>query len=195
MFLFFDLETTGLPKSFAAPFDQIDNWPRIVQIAWMVFDDDGNNLKNRNFIIFPKDFGIPEESIAIHGITLDKAEREGVLINKILDRFNDDLSNISTIIAHNLDFDLPTLNAEFIRTQIKTDLLEKQKFCTMKTPQIISFCQIPNPYREGYKWPTLPELHKILFNEQFADAHDASADVNACAKCYFEIKKRGIVKE
>ncbi|MFA4849612.1 MAG: 3'-5' exonuclease [Methanoregula sp.] len=189
------METTGLPKSFTAPLDQIDNWPRVIQIAWMIFDHEGDNIKRRNFIIFPKDFNIPDSSIAIHGITLDRAEKEGILMNKILERFNDDLIDISTIIAHNIEFDLPTLNAEFLRTQIKTDLLEKQKFCTMKTPQIISFCKIPNPYREGYKWPTLPELHKILFNESFVDAHDASADVEACARCYFEIKKRGILNE
>jgi len=113
MFLFFDLETTGLPKSFTASFDEIDNWPRVVQIAWMIFDPEGNNKKSRNFIIFPKDFEIPSSSTAIHGISLANAEKDGIIMNRVLDRFNDDLMEVSTIIAHNLDFDLPTLNAEF----------------------------------------------------------------------------------
>ena len=194
MFLFFDTETNGLPESFTAPLEQIENWPRVVQIAWMVFDHDGNKIKNKNFIIFPKDFAIPDSSIKIHGITMDRAEKEGVLIEKVLARFNEDLTGISTIIAHNIDFDLPTLNAEFLRNHLKTDLLEKQKFCTMKTPEIISFCKIPNPSREGSKWPTLSELHKVLFNLPFEDSHNASADVEACARCYFEMKTRRVIE-
>lgn len=193
MLLFFDVETNGLPKSLFATFDDIDNWPRIVQIAWMIFDEDGKKIKNKCFIIFPRDFTISDSSAAIHGITLERAEKEGILLNKVLDRFNVDLKKITKIIAHNIDFDLPTLNAEFMRNKIETDLLKKHRFCTMKSSEIVSFCQIPSTSGLGYKWPSLSELHKIVFNAPFNEAHNALADVEACAKCYFELKKRGII--
>ena len=49
MFTFFDTETTGLPKNFNAPLSDSENWPRMVQIAWQVHDDDGN-LINKDFV-------------------------------------------------------------------------------------------------------------------------------------------------
>ena len=39
--------------------------------------------------------------------------------------------------------------------------------------------------------PKLIEMYEILFNEKFSDAHDASHDVNATAKCFFELAKKG----
>jgi DNA polymerase III epsilon subunit-like protein len=54
-----------------------------------------------------------------------------------------------------------------------------------------SYCRLPGPY--GFKWPTLQELHLKLFNETFAGAHRALADVRACARCYFELKRLKIM--
>jgi DNA polymerase III subunit epsilon len=193
LYLFFDLETNGLAKSLDAPFEKIDNWARAVQIAWSIYDENGNKIKSISFIVFPKDFIITEESSRVHGITLSKAENEGVLIDKILSRFNDDLNEISLIVAHNIDFDLPTINAEFLRNRIRTDLLQKPRYCTMKSQEIVSFCKIPNLFGPEYKWPTLSELHKIVFDITFDDVHNALADVEACARCFFELKKRGII--
>jgi DNA polymerase III subunit epsilon len=193
LYLFFDLETNGLAKSLDAPFEKIDNWARAVQIAWSIYDEDGNKIKSVSFIVFPKDFVITEESSKVHGITLNKAENEGVLIDKILSRFNDDLTEISLIIAHNIDFDLPTINAEFLRNCITTDLLKKPRYCTMKSQEIVSFCKLPNLLGSGYKWPSLSELHKLVFDITFDDVHNALADVEACARCFFELKKRGII--
>ena len=50
MFLIFDTETTGLPRSYSAPLTDFDNWPRMVQVAWQLHDAQGN-LINSNSII------------------------------------------------------------------------------------------------------------------------------------------------
>ncbi|MCK9581251.1 MAG: 3'-5' exonuclease [Methanoregula sp.] len=195
MILFLDLETNGLAKSLNAPIEDIDNWARIVQIAWAIFEEDGHIIKKENFIIFPIDFTISETSSLIHGITTKRAEQEGVLISKVLQKFNEDLEKCRLVVAHNIAFDIPTLNAEFKRNKIQTTLLEKEKFCTMKSPEIIDHCGIPHPRGSGYKWPTLSELHQKLFDKPFEDVHNASADVDACARCYFELKKLGLIKQ
>jgi len=52
-----------------------------------------------------------------------------------------------------------------------------------------SLCKLPNKYGNGYKWPKLSELHNFLFNEDFADAHDALGDIRATIKCFFELKR------
>jgi DNA polymerase III subunit epsilon len=96
-------------------------------------------------------------------------------------------------LAHNLDFDLPIITIEFLRCRLETHLAEKQTFCTMKTPQVVSWCRIPSKSGRGYKWPTLNELHMQLFQEKFAYCHNAGADGEACARCYFELR-RGIIQ-
>jgi DNA polymerase-3 subunit epsilon len=54
-----------------------------------------------------------------------------------------------------------------------------------------NFCALPGPY--GYKWPKLTELHQKLFNCSFDGAHDALADITATARCFWEMRKRGLI--
>ena len=51
MYLFFDTETTGLPKNWKAPVTDVNNWPRMVQLAWETYDVQGNLLARNNHII------------------------------------------------------------------------------------------------------------------------------------------------
>ncbi len=50
-YLFFDTETTGLPANYKAHFTDVHNWPRVVQLAWMLADDEGKVLMQRCDII------------------------------------------------------------------------------------------------------------------------------------------------
>ncbi|MDO9323462.1 MAG: 3'-5' exonuclease [Methanoregula sp.] len=192
MFLFIDTETTGLPRYYATT--ETEKWPRIVQLAWSLYDCDGNRESRNNFIIYPTDFIIPPESARIHGITTERAKAEGVSLHKVLPQFNADVDKANIIIAHNADFDLPIITTEFLRCRMETKLAGKQKFCTMKAPGIVSYCKIPNASGTKSKWPKLTELHLHLFETEFSGCHDAGADVEACAKCYFELRKRGIIE-
>ncbi|MCX6683259.1 MAG: 3'-5' exonuclease [Methanoregula sp.] len=131
MLLFVDTETTGLPKSASNDFER---WPRVVQLAWSLYDHDGIRESVNSFIIYPTDFVIPQDSVKIHGITTERAKKEGVSLHKVLPQFNTDVEKATTIIAHNAEFDLPIVNTEFMRCRLETNLLKKQKFCTMKTP-------------------------------------------------------------
>ena len=192
MLLFIDTETTGLPKYYAT--NDTEKWPRIVQLAWSLYDNDGNRESQNSYIIYPTDFTIPMDTARIHGITTERAKAEGVSLHKVLPQFNADVEKAKTIIAHNLDFDLPIVNTEFMRCNLETNLLKKQNFCTMKPREIILWCKIPKASGYGYKWPTLTELHLQLFNEEFTGSHNAGADVEACARCYFELRRRGVIE-
>ena len=35
-FLFFDTETTRLPLDYSAPSTDINNWPRLIQLSWII---------------------------------------------------------------------------------------------------------------------------------------------------------------
>jgi DNA polymerase III subunit epsilon len=189
MYLFFDTETTGLPKRWDAPAPELDNWPRLVQIAWMCFDNNGREISQNSKIIKPEGFIIPDESSRIHGITTEIAEKKGVLLEKTLKEFMNMINQSKFLIAHNMSFDEKIIEAEFIRKKIPRGLFQPKKICTKEIAT--EFCKIPGNY--GYKWPTLSELHIKLFNTDFHDAHDALIDVSVCAKCFFELKKKGIV--
>jgi DNA polymerase III epsilon subunit-like protein len=58
---------------------------------------------------------ISDESIKIHGITMDQAYNEGIEIETVLDTFVKDLSDVSIIISHNVEFHLKTIMSEFVR--------------------------------------------------------------------------------
>lgn len=192
--LFFDTETTGIPNSFHAPITDILNWPRLVQIAWIITDEDGNELKKRKHLIEPNGFLIPEDATAVHGITTEQALQEGIPLQSALVEFMSDLNCSELIVGHNIDYDINIVGAELYRLNMEyNDLVKKNKICTMK--KSVDYCAIPNPnaYYGGYKWPKLEELYRKLFNCDILGAHDALIDIQAAKKCYFELKKKGIL--
>ena len=189
MYLFFDTETTGIPKNYKAPASDTKNWPRLVQIAWLVADESGNETKSVEYIIKPNGFLIPDDAAKIHGITNELATRSGVDLKPVFEEIMADISKAATLIAHNMQFDEKILGAEFLRMGHLDHLEGKPKKCTMQSAT--NYCKIPGPY--GNKWPKLEELHKKLFREGFSNAHSALADVRACSKCYFELRRLGVM--
>ena len=185
MYLFFDTETTGIPKNYKAPVSDLNNWPRLVQIAWLVVDESGAEISSAEHIVKPNGFTIPAEAAKIHGITTDIALDRGIDIKFALDGIAKDILAAKKLIAHNMAFDEKILGAEFLRAGYSNHLDAKSRSCTMQAAT--NFCRLPGPY--GFKWPTLNELHNKLFRESFSGAHRALIDVRACAKCYFELKR------
>ena len=45
MFLVFDTETSGLPIKYNLSAKYVNNWPRMVQLSWGMYDNDGKELK------------------------------------------------------------------------------------------------------------------------------------------------------
>lgn len=189
MYLFFDTETTGVPRNYKAPVTDTNNWPRMVQIAWLLYNDEQEEVVRQEYIIRPEGFTIPLEASRIHGISTEKALEEGVDLRMVLAEFNAYISESKAIIAHNISFDEKIIGAEFVRKQIETSLFAKPRICTMHGST--DFCQLPGRY--GFKWPKLSELHIKLFGEDFEGAHDALADIEATARCYWELKRIGVM--
>jgi DNA polymerase-3 subunit epsilon len=185
MYLFFDTETTGLPRKWKAPESEIDNWPRLVQLAYLYYDRNGNKISDGDFIIKPEGFTIPTNASRIHGISTEHALRDGQSIFDVLKYFNSLIWQASYLVAHNMSFDQKIIGAEFLRNGIKSSIHEKNKICTME--RTTDFCAIDGPL--GYKWPTLSELYYKLFRTGFEEAHNAAVDIKATAKCFWELKR------
>ena len=187
--LFFDTETTGLPRDWKAPVTNLSNWPRLVQLAYLQFDNNGSKISEGDFIIKPTGFVIPKESSNIHGITHEKAMNEGVDLQNVLSNFHALVNNSQTLVAHNMSFDEKIVGSEFLRNGFNNAIPLKPKICTMQSTT--NFCKIAGNY--GYKWPKLTELHYKLFGYEFEEAHNAMVDINATAKCFWELKKIGVI--
>lgn len=188
-YLFFDTETTGLPydDSISAEVDH-RNWPRLIQLSWIMTDGKGVTTKEMNKIVYPEGFSIPSDATEIHGITTDFACYWGERLERVLHVFNKSLRKADYIICHNAWFDINVVYGEMIRKNIKTPLLDKKSYCTMQSGT--DLCAIG--WRIfGYKWPTLQELHTHLFKRGFTGAHDAMTDVRALVRCFWEMRKNG----
>ncbi len=195
MYLIFDTETTGLPKSWNAPITDIDNWPRCIQIAWQLHDELGNIVEHNDFLIQPDGFNIPYDAERIHGISTDLAQEQGIQLEEGLSLFNEALGKTKFIVGQNLNFDLNIMGCEFHRLGVESKLssLPILDTCTEKTALM---CQIPGGRYGKFKLPTLTELHKHLFGSGFGEAHNATADVEATTRCFLElIRLREFTKE
>ncbi len=191
MFLIFDTETTGLPGNLNAALTDLANWPRMVQLAWEVHDETGKLVEAKNRIIKPEGYTIPYSAEKIHGISTDKALQEGENIIEVLNEFSVSAERSKVIIGHNVEFDTKILGAEYLRNDLEAAFLKKNIICTKITST--DFCALPGGRNGKYKWPNLAELHTKLFSEQFAEAHNASADVAATARCFLELYRLGVI--
>lgn len=189
MYLFFDTETTGVPSNYKAPVTDLKNWPRLVQIAWILQDKDGRELAKECFIIKPNVFSIPIDATKIHGITTEFAQRNGVDLIIALNLLSSHIDSSQYLIAHNISYDQNIVGAEFLRNNMKNKITSKKLLCTMMSS--VNHCAIKGPY--GYKWPKLTELHYKLFNCSFDGAHNALADIQATSKCFWEMRRKGLI--
>ena len=192
MFLVYDTETTGLPQDYNAPLTDSENWPRLVQLAWQLHDLNGSLISRGNRIVKPDGFKIPFTSSQIHGITTERAEAEGVFLVEVIEEFNQDLARAQYVMGHNIEFDISIVGAEYHRLGLSFEELIGKESIDSKH-EATDYCAIPSGRGGRFKWPTLTEVHEKLFGEGFSDAHDAAYDVDATAKVFFELCKRGVI--
>ena len=189
MYLIFDTETTGLPRNYNAPISDSNNWPRAVQIAWQLHDQWGELIEHQDFLIAPDGFDIPYDAEKVHGISTQLAEKEGVPIAQVFKAFNEALSKAKYVVGQNIGFDINIMGAEFYRYGVESPITTMPVIDTC-TEATANLCKIAGGRGGRYKLPTLTELHSFLFGVPFAEAHNATADVEATTRCFFELIRR-----
>mgnify|MGYP005817678211 CR=1 FL=1 len=191
MYIIFDTETTGLPKNWNAPYTDTDNWPRCIQIAWQLHDDTGKLIEAKDYLVKPDGFDIPYDAERIHGISTLLAEKEGVPLSDVLKEFNEALDRSKFVVGQNVGFDINVMGCEFVRENTET-AMHKMPVLDTCTEVTANLCQIPGGRGGKFKLPTLTELHDFLFKTPFDEAHNATADVEATTRCFFELVRRRI---
>lgn len=197
----FDIETTGLPLKGSNWDTDFMLFPYLVQLSWKRSDQNGVN----DYIITPEGYEIPKQATEIHGISTEKAIKEGTFFHIAAMRFIKDCLEAKYIIGHNIYFDSSIFKANVLRTvqknihglftkdwiKMTNEALDKNKrIDTMQ--RTISFCSIPFPSGKGKKWPTLIELHEKLFGESF-NAHNSADDVIATERCFNKLVELQVI--
>lgn len=194
--MIFDLETTGLLQSN----------PYIVSIALKLFSNETDELVYQYYeVVQPphETYQIPIESVKVHGISTDYARKYGISVFEVLKTLHNvfDTYAIDTIIAHNVKFDISVLGIQLGRfdegdvdgVKLKTKMKNVQTFCTMMAGINVTNIYKTSMYGRTYiKQPKLVELYDHLFSDTF-NAHNASDDVNACARCYIHMKQHDML--
>lgn len=169
MYLIFDTETTGIPRNKTAPLSDLENWPRLVQIAWQLHNVKGKLLAQHSCIVKPDGFDIPFKAEQIHGISTQRALEEGRALHEVLSVFAQDLEKTKQLVGHNIEFDINIIGAEMLRQNI-----DPEKFLSIARLDTglasIEFCQLSGGIGGKLKMPRLEELHEKLFGIGFGDA-------------------------
>lgn len=182
--LCFDVETTGLPQKGHTWDKDFRYFPYIASISWVL------NGVEKDYIIKPDGYEIPQEVADIHGITTEKALSEGVPFTDIIDEFLNDAARAKMICAHNIYFDVSIVKANVMRYMGQSYYDEMCDRPTHKSRRIDTMR--PSTKLCG-KWPKLTELYAKLFPGETFDAHNSLSDVQALYRCLPVLVEMGIV--
>lgn len=186
--IYFDVETTGFPRSADTP---LSDCPHVVQIAALLVDEQFGEVASFSAIIKPDGWTIPDEVAEIHGITTEKAMAVGIPIASAMEMFFRLAAISHQAIAHNVVFDVKFVGYEADRLGCRNSLLTMEHACTMRLSRPI--CQIPEARPGRIKNPSLIEDHQHFFNEGFDGAHDALVDVRACHRVHQHLIANNLV--
>jgi hypothetical protein len=166
-FLFFDTETTGLPKNRKIPAcKESGNWPDIVSISWVIKDEFQRTLKSSSALIYPTSWIIPKESVDIHGISQELAEKEGKDIGVVLREFVADMAGCDYVIAHNMEFDSNVVSNAYIwRAKSLRVVPWPPKICSAEEGKSITKINYAFKWGNAYRFPKLYELYTKLIGK------------------------------
>lgn len=179
--LVLDTETSGLPKKWDVPYDTKNNWPHVLQIAWLIFDLEGKLIKKENHYLKPSNFKITKASLKIHQLNLDFLNHRGKERLAIFKKLISDLEKYHPLmVAHFVELDYHMVAAELHRLKIQYPLENIPLFCTLKA----SAPYVKNP---NFEYLKLNRFYKTLFNKRPEKLHDALADAQLTSEIFFHL--------
>ena len=117
---------------------EIDNWPRLLEIAYIICTTTGEEVIGASSLITPKGFTIQPRPECCRHLTQEKLLISGSPLELVLGVFMDTAIEIDYFIAHNIRFDIGVVKAEMHRLGMPnlmyTTLLDAQIIARDYTP-------------------------------------------------------------
>jgi len=205
-FLIVDTETTGLPIVYDAPFTDLNNWPRIIELSWELCWENGETIEKACDLIQPDGWRFPTGDFwKEHGFNEAESMLNGVDIIIALTNLATAMNCADVMICFNMSYDKPIIEAEMYRYKIFPKTVRKQMIENNIVPSIgfrdeniklqkdcakllsTPILKLPG-FRGNYSWPKLEIAYQYMFGEPMTGAHHASSDVEATKKVYLWIK-------
>lgn len=188
MYLVYDTSTAGKPSNWKADPTDTFSWPRMVQLSWILFDENYKKLENGNHLIKPEGFTMDRASEKYYGVTQEILENEGEDLSSVLKTFSEVVDKAEVIFSFNQKFNESVVLAEFFRKKMPQRLQASESYCIMQ--ESTYFCKLQG--RGGkLRWPSLQELHYAVFGKEYDHANNAIYDCIAAAKSLFVLMEAG----
>lgn len=185
MFVVYDLETSGLPKSRNAPYTESEQYDscRVMSIALVLLNKNKEIIEKYYAVVKPNSsYKVGAIPFNLHKISWNDANETGVEFEEVLKKLEEMLDQSKYIVAHNLHgFDLPVFLSEcFSRRHYKIieKMQSKRKICTM----------IMAGKHFKKRFMRLDLTYGSLFpGKELVNAHHALDDAVHCAECLQEL--------
>lgn len=189
MYLHYDTETDGLNIP-GQPSDHPDQ-PGLVSISAILDDKDGNELERFTTLVKPHR-PISAEVTAIHGITTERAEKEGIPLAEAMNKFAALAKRATTLVAFNNFFDFKMLKIGCARMQPGGN---DPMRCLFEAMTAICTMDGARKFLNAGRFIKLGVAHQQLFNEKFENAHQSMADTEASRRIFYHLKKLDALPE
>lgn len=183
--LIFDTETSGIPL-YHDPSDD-PRQPHVVEIAADLIDFDSREVIASLDCLIDNDVDIPEDVVAIHGITRDMCAADGISPLHAHERFVELISQADEVVGHHVKFDLRMMRIHGARVTGEKWECAVPSYCTMSGAHA-HVKKLPRK-PDGWAWPpNLPDTHLQIVGEPYPETHRARPDCDATRRIYFNIR-------
>ncbi len=191
MYLILDASANGRPKSYKAPLDDTYNWPRLMHLSWIILDQDLKPVEDNDMLIQPQGYTPTPSALKSHHLEEDTLRNSTHTIEETLDVLAGSIGSADYVLAHNLQYNEGIIGSEYYRLSKSSPLISAEKYCLMQ--EATYFCKLRG--KRGYKWPSLQEMHTIMFKQGYTPAGHARADAIAASRCFIYLMKAGALED
>lgn len=179
MNLIFKVQTYNEPIDLSAPISDLDNWPRVAGLSWVIVNDEGKLVRGFTFKLL-HDVGKLDFPEAV-GVDLTN---NGIPATRVISKFLSDYDSCRTLIAHNLKRDYSILAAEAVRYRLQAKTRIETRICTQTDIEEIY----------GREGRALSDLYYSLFEAEIDDDLGFQTEVTVLVDIVKELIERGILK-
>ena len=188
MFLLFDASANGRPKNWKTPAVDTFNWPRLIHLAWLLYDKKGNLVSDQSQYVKHDEMSMSQDSIDYHKVDLEEMDKNGKKVSEILEAFTADAKQAVYAFSFNEQFNENVVKAEYYRISAEPPFSNLENYCLMR--ESTYFCRIMG--KDGrLKWPSLPQLHTKLFGGTYDQIGNAKYDLMAVSRCFNKLLDLG----
>ncbi len=175
MILFYDLETTGLPKAGDNPLNQ----PGIVQIGAVLVDPDSWKIEDTfNMKVNPE--LLPDRfepgAVRVHGITWNDAQQYPSFFT-----VGEEFAKFCVGATIRSGYNIVDFDDKILQWQLRRYAMECHYPWAPRVVDVAKLAKASGRYigKRGPKFPKLTELYQDVAGKKLEGAHDALADIQA----------------